>query len=91
MITGKKTRNRVLGRTILVILVTAAYSASLLAAPRYFIARFQNRLSPHLEDLDQAFVVGDGLISSTFLQPTPMIDLGILGGCQPRGSNQRAR
>jgi hypothetical protein len=71
MFTGRKTRNRVLGRTILVVLLTAAYSGSLLAAPRYFIARFQNRLSPHLEDLDQAFVVGEGLIYRTLLHPTP--------------------
>jgi len=71
MITGHKTRNRLLGRTIFVVLVTAVFTASLLAAPRYFIARFQNRLSPHLEDVDQAFVVGDGLIYRTLLQPTP--------------------
>lgn len=71
MFTGRKTRNRVLGRTILVVLLTAAYSGSLLAAPRYFIARFQNRLSPHLEDLDQAFVVGEGLIYRALLHPTP--------------------
>jgi hypothetical protein len=63
----------VLGRTILVVLLTAAYSGSLLAAPRYFIARFQNRLSPHLEDLDQAFVVGEGLIYRTLLHPTPSL------------------
>lgn len=71
MITGPKTRNRVLGRTIVAVLVTAAFSASLLATPRYFIARFQNHLSPHLEDLDQAFVIDDGLISRTLLQPAP--------------------
>ena len=48
--------------TILVVLMAAALSTPLLAAPRFFIARFQNHLSPHLQDADQAFVVGDGLI-----------------------------
>jgi len=71
MITGHSPRNRVLGPTILVLLVITVYSASLLAAPQYFIAHFHNRLSPALEDLDQAFVVGDGLISRALLQPTP--------------------
>lgn len=69
MITGHKTRNRVLGRTIVVVLVTAAFPASLLATPCYFIARFQSHLSPDLEDLDQAFVIDEGLISRTLLQP----------------------
>ncbi len=71
MLTVRKTPDRMRGRTILVVLVTAVFSASLLAAPPYFVARSQNRLSPHLEDLDQAFVVAGGLISRTLLQPTP--------------------
>jgi hypothetical protein len=47
------------------------HPASLRAASPYFIARSQHRLSPHLEDIDQAFAVGDGLIHRTLLQPTP--------------------
>ena len=42
--------------------MAAALSTPLLAAPRFFIARFQNHLSPQLQDADQAFLVGGGLI-----------------------------
>lgn len=62
MTTGRRARDPALGRTILVVLMAAALSTPLLAAPRFFIARFQNHLSPHLQDADQAFVVGGGLI-----------------------------
>jgi hypothetical protein len=67
----RRARDPVLGRTILVVLIAAALSTPLLAAPRFFIARFHNHLSPQLQDADEAFVVGDGLIYRTLLQPTP--------------------
>jgi hypothetical protein len=71
MTTGRRRRDRVLGRTTLVVLVAGALSVPLFAAPRFFIARFQNHLSPHLQDADEAFVVEGGLIRRIDVAPNP--------------------
>ena len=78
MTIGRRARDPVLGRSILVVLIAAALSTPLLAAPRYLIARFQNHLSPHLQDADEAFVVGDSAVLPVppAADPEPLLFLG---------------
>jgi hypothetical protein len=43
-----------------VVLLAGGLSTTLVAAPRFFTTDFKHHLTPHLQDLDEAFVVGDG-------------------------------
>ena len=62
MTTSRSTRATLSRRTIAAVLVVAALSATLFAAPRFFTARFQKKLSSHVQDADSAYVVNDGVV-----------------------------